>query len=111
MNKNTHTSEFYYTAEPIYKKVSKQEYIDFIKKYPRLLERDVFGACDPPYVTYNDFELANRWPYSIVADTYLYDDEPNKYYYEPEESRTYRILINYKECFNSKTGNKAGPNE
>ena len=103
--------EFFYTAEPVMKEVSKQEFIDFLNKYPRELIRDVFGAYMPPLITYNDFELANRWPYSIVAKTYLYDNKPGEYFYEPEEERVYRIMENYEEVFNSKTGNKAGDNE
>lgn len=96
--------EAFYTAEPVMKSVSKDEFKEFIKNYPRHLERDVFGACDPPAVSYNDFALANRWPHSVVASTFLYDDDPNGYYYEPEEERVYRIMSNYAECFSSKTG-------
>lgn len=103
--------EFFYTVKPVMKEVSKQEFIDFLNKYPRKLIRDAFGACTPPFVTFNDFELANRWPYSIVASTYLYDDNPEDYFYEPEEERVYNILENYEEVFNSKTGNMAGDNE
>ncbi|HHX31083.1 MAG TPA: hypothetical protein GX712_00640 [Bacteroidales bacterium] len=38
--------KYFYTVEPIKKKVS------------------------------NDFELANRWPYSVVAHTWAYSDDP-----------------------------------
>lgn len=94
----------FYTAEPKEKQVSKAEFIEFLKNYPRKLERDVCGICDPPSITYNDFELANRWPYSVVARTFAYDDEPDGYFYEPEESRTYKIVENHEELFKSKTG-------
>ena len=97
---------FYYSAEPEFADVSKEEYVKFINNYPRPLNRDVFAACDPPSVTYNDFKLADRWPYSIVASTYLYDDTPGSYFYEPEEKRIYQIMVNYEEVFDSKTGNK-----
>lgn len=96
---------FYYSAEPKFSNVSKEDYVKFINNYPRPLNRDVFAACDPPSVTYNDFELADRWPYSIVASTCLYDDTPGSYY-EPEEKRVYQIMANYKEVFDSRTGNK-----
>lgn len=95
-----------YTVEPIYKEVSKEEFVAFINNYPRALIRDVCGICDPPAVSYNDFELANKFPYSIVARTSLYSDNPNDYLYETEDSRVYEILINYQECFDSKTGYK-----
>lgn len=103
--------EFFYTAKPIKKKVSKQEFLNFIKNYPRKLEVDCCGISDPPNITYNDFELANRWPYSIVASTFAYDDNPDNYFYEPEDKRDYFIIINYEELFKSKTGNIAKSNE
>lgn len=96
--------EYFYTAEPITKNVTKEEFKEFIKNYPRKLEKDVCGISDPPAVSYNDFELANRWPYSIVASTFLYDDNPDDYFYEPEDKRTYRIVVNHEELFESKTG-------
>ena len=94
----------FYTAEPKEKRVSKSEFIEFLKNYPRKLERNVCGICDPPSITYNDFELANRWPYSVVARTFAYDNEPDGYFYEPEESRIYNIVENHEELFKSKTG-------
>lgn len=103
--------KYFYTAEPIEKRVNKQEFINFIRKYPRKLISDCTGISDPPLISYNDFELANRWPYSIVASTYAYDDNPEDYFYEPEEARIYTIVTNYEELFNSKTGNVAKSNE
>ena len=100
-----HPQEWFYTASPITKTVSEKEFYDFIRNYPRKLERDVCGISDPPAVSYNDFELADRWPYSIVASTFLYDDNPGEYFYEPPEKRCYSIVTNYEELFNSKTGN------
>lgn len=44
----------------------EDEFIQFIKNYPRPLERDVNQICEPPVVTYNDFTLGN-WPESVVA--------------------------------------------
>lgn len=103
--------EYFYTVEPVFKHVSKEEFVKFIKEYPRSLDYDCYGACDPPAISYNDFALANRWPYSIVARTFAYDDDPNGYYYCPENERTYAIMTNYQEVFESKTGNVAGINE
>jgi len=103
--------EFFYMEKPMTKNVNKEEFYEFIKNYPRKLDRDVCGIYDPPAVTYNDFELANRWPYSVVANTFLYDDKPGDYFYVPEEERTYKIVVNYQDLFASKTGKKAGPNE
>lgn len=102
---------FFYTAEPVFAEVTKDGLQRFVKNYPRKLSIDVCGISDPPLLTYNDFELANRWPYSIVASHYCYDDDPKGCFYLPEEKRTYSIMINYEEVFDSKTGNVAGDGE
>ena len=46
---------------------SADEFKKFLDSYPRKLERNIFGACEPPLVTYNDFERAPYWPDSVVA--------------------------------------------
>ena len=103
--------DFFYTVEPVYKRVSKKELQEFLNKYPRKLDVNVTGICDPPLLTYNDFELANRWPYSVVARYHCWDDDPKDYFYLPEEERTYSIMENYEDVFKSKTGNMAGKGE
>lgn len=49
------------------KQVSKEEFFKFVKKYPRKLEWDVCGICDPPLGSYNDFSDGKVWPESIVS--------------------------------------------
>jgi hypothetical protein len=98
------SQSFFYTAEPIFKSVYKEEFDKFVSEYPRKLNRDCCGISEPPLVTYNDFELANKWPYSIVAK--YHDGYPCDYYgwnFEPD----YQIVVNYKELYYSKTGNRA----
>lgn len=56
-------------AYPNMTDVTEEAFRAFVKNYPRRLERDVYGACEPPLITYNDFELAPAWPESIVAST------------------------------------------
>ena len=106
-----HDQEFFYTVKPTMKDVTKEEYVAFIKNYPRKLEADCCAISDPPLITHNDFELANRWPYSIVAEHYAYSDDPNDYYYTKPEDQHYYIMENFEEVFNSKTGNMAGYGE
>jgi len=96
--------EFFYTVEPKKISVSKEDFYKFIDEYPRKLTYDCTGISDPPAISYNDFELANRWPYSVVANTWVYSDNPNDYFYS--ENPRYYIMENYKEVFDSKTGNK-----
>lgn len=84
-------------AEPIMRNVTREEFEKFIAEHGEKLERDVYGAAEPPLVTYNDFSMAPKWPESIVASTFLYSDEPGHYYYVPEKERIYRIIENYNE--------------
>lgn len=84
------------TIEKQYKDVTQQEFDEFIASYPRHLERDVCGICEPPAVSYNDWEIG-WWSRSIVASTMLYSDNPKDQYYEPEDKRVYQIVTNYED--------------
>ena len=84
------------TIEKQFKDVTEQEFDEFIASYPRHLERDVCGICEPPAVSYNDLEIG-WWSRSIVASTMLYSDNPKDSYYEPEDKRVYRIVTNYED--------------
>lgn len=97
--------DFFYTAEPKDQEVTKEEFDKFLSQYPRNLVVNICGISTPDLVSYNDFELANRWPYSVVAYTRDYDDDP--YYAENPEEKSYYIVKNYEELFASKTGNEA----
>lgn len=88
---NTHA-----TIEKQFKDVTKQEFDEFIASYPRHLERDVCGICNPPAISYNDWEIG-WWSRSVVASTMLYSDDPKNSYYEPEDKRVYRIVTNYED--------------
>ena len=88
--------ETHATIEKQFKDVTKQEFDEFIASYPRHLERDVCGICEPPAVSYNDWEIG-WWSRSIVASTMLYSDNPKDSYYEPEDKRVYRIVTNYED--------------
>lgn len=84
------------TIEKQFKNVTKQEFDEFIASYPRHLERDVCGICEPPAVSYNDWEIG-WWSRSIIASTMLYSDNPKDWYYKPEDKRVYRIVTNYED--------------
>ena len=60
--------------------VTREEFEKFIAEHGEKLERDVYGAAEPPLVTYNDFSMAPKWPESVVASTFLYSDQPGHYY-------------------------------
>ena len=100
-----HNREFFYTVKPEMVSVTKEEYESFLENYPRKLAMDCCGISEPPVITANDFELANRWPHSVVARRWATSDNPDDYYYDPNPE--FYIMKNYEEVFNSKTGNKA----
>ena len=85
-------------TKPQTKEVTKQEFIDFCNSYPRDLICDECGISTPPAVSYNDFEIG-WWPLSVVASTHAYEDNPEDYFYVPEEERFYSIVINYEELY------------
>lgn len=82
--------------------VSKDEFDKFIRAYPRHLTVNVYGASEPPLITYNDLNYGSQWPDSVVASTFAYDDNEDGRYYKPEDNRYYSILSNYKEVFGDK---------
>lgn len=99
------SQDFFYAVKPNMKRVSKEEFDNFLKNYPRRLTYDCCGIADPPSISYNDFDMANRWPYSVVARTHVYSSNPKDYYYDDDPS--FYIMENYEEVFNSRTGNVA----
>lgn len=78
---------------PIFKKVTEEEFKEFLNKSPRELVRDCSGKGEPPLVSYNDFELADKWPDSMVA----------KYYAVPgAHDKGYSVCVNFEDVFNTK---------
>lgn len=49
-----------------WKEVSKEEFEQYLRDYPRKLVKDYCGISEPPLVSYNDFTLGD-FPESIVA--------------------------------------------
>lgn len=50
-----------------WKQVSREELKAFVSKYPRSLDVDVTGICEPPMRSWNDFSNGKVWPESMVA--------------------------------------------
>lgn len=61
-----------------WKKVSKEEFYSYIKSYPRKLDFDTCGICEPPLSSYNDF-TRGYWPDSMVAKIYRNDMLPEEW--------------------------------
>jgi hypothetical protein len=60
------------------KKVTEDEFNQFVRNYPKALERDISSAFEPPLVTYNDFSDGRMWPDSVVASRII--DKDNSCY-------------------------------
>lgn len=63
-----------------FKQVSREEFLRFVKEYPRNLSGDVCGISEPALIAYYDFKAAKGWD-AIVA----------KYRDVPETQREYLI--------------------
>lgn len=73
-----------------FKVVSKEEFQNFVKNYPNVLDWNVTGICEPPLGSHNDFTLGN-WPESMVTKVILmdgseyYGGKTNEYYIKESE--------------------------
>lgn len=104
MSKTMPPDDWYYTVKPNVIEVSKEEFENYIKNYPRKLDFDACGISDPTALSWNDFELADRWPYSIVANTWDYDEYNGTSCETPKEERSYYVVENIEAVYASKTG-------
>lgn len=107
MSKGKPPEYWYFNVAPEFKKVSKEEFHAYIDNYPRKLEVDSYWVFEPALLTWNDFELADRWPYSVVAKTSNYDEYNGTQLEIPEEERTYSVLANIEEVFANRTRHTA----
>jgi len=72
-----------------FRQVTKKEFVQYIKSYPKKLEWDCTGIREPPLGSYNDFSDGKIGPESLVARICLnesmkgrptYNGELNEYY-------------------------------
>ena len=80
-------------SEPIYKRVSKEEFEDFIKNYPVDLEIEKNTSYIPTQIGYYDRDLENI-TYHLVAETYDYDGM-----LIDNDKKIYRILDNLDDLY------------
>ena len=83
---------WFYKVEPKYKKCTKEELIEYLRKYPRKFHGDVFMGC----VSYYDFSTAPYWPEALMIAQY------NIEYGESD----WRICTNAEEVFDSRIVNR-----
>ena len=55
-----------------WKRVTKDEFYEFVNSYPTELDFDTTGICDPPLSSYNDF-TRGVWPDSMAAKIHRND--------------------------------------
>jgi hypothetical protein len=63
------------------REVTKEEYEEFIKNYPRPLSQDLLTITEPPILQLNDFSLGD-WPKSVVAQNRNKDYETDEVIYK-----------------------------
>lgn len=78
----------------VWETVSEERFCEFVKDYPRDLERDCTGICEPPVVAFYDLALPEQ--HNIVAKFDV--GEPGEYY-GLDYKRTYQVLTNHEEIF------------
>lgn len=64
------------------RKVSKEEFEQFIKEYPNSLQTNITAIFEPPLKTWNDFKKSDKWPDSVVAFHYVQDDPKDFYIFD-----------------------------
>lgn len=62
-----------------FREVPYDEFLSFIRGYPRKLTVDKCGISEPPLVTYSDFSSAESWG-AVVAKYHNYDDPASRIY-------------------------------
>ena len=86
-----------YLATPITIRLDKDKFEEFLKNYPRKLEKIELSSEDKDFVKYLDDEMSEAEHYKMVALSSV----PKGDIKNPENCRYY-VLINYKDCFDSK---------
>lgn len=66
------------SLKPKWEQVTEAQYSEFIRSYPRPLDRNVTAICEPPMENFNDFSNGKTWPESMVARAMLCDDGTRK---------------------------------
>ena len=61
-----------------WRRVTKDEFYEFVNSYPKKLDFDTTGICDPPLSSYNDF-TRGVWPDSMVAKIHRNDMLPDEW--------------------------------
>lgn len=86
-----------YSAIPITVRLDKERFNEFIKNYPRKLEKVEFSSEEKDFVKYLDDEMSESKYYKMVAFSSVPKEGPKS-----KEKCHYYALINYKDCFDSK---------
>jgi len=94
--------EYYYTVDPVWQTVTQVQFDTFRHNYPRELVEDASRTQYPTIISFNDYELADKNPFSIVAECEaVYNSSGERTGYT-----NYKVMSNFADVFASRTGNK-----
>ena len=94
--------EYYYTVDPVWTSVTQAQFDTFRHNYPRELVEDASRTQYPTIISFNDYELADKNPFSIVAECEAVFNSSG----ERTGYTKFKIMSNFAAVYASKTGNK-----
>lgn len=94
--------EYYYTVDPVWTSVTQAQFDTFRHNYPRELVEDASRTQYPTIISFNDYQLADKNPFSIVAECEAVFNSSG----ERTGYTKFKVMSNFAAVYASKTGNK-----
>ena len=94
--------EYYYTVDPVWTNVTQAQFDTFRHDYPRPLVEDASRTQYPTIISFNDYELADKNPFSIVAECEAVFNSSG----ERTGYTKFKVMSNFAAVYASRTGNK-----
>jgi hypothetical protein len=67
------------------RQVSKEEFEEFVRSYPRRLDVDVYAIADPPWRNYHDFTIGKGWDSLVAGELLCHEPERGEHGQRPNE--------------------------
>jgi hypothetical protein len=94
--------EYYYTVDPVWTNVTQEQFDTFRHDYPRPLVEDASRTQYPTIISFNDYQLADKNPFSIVAECEAVFNSNG----ERTGYTKFKVMSNFAAVYESRTGNK-----
>jgi len=94
--------EYYYTVDPVWTNVTQAQFDTFRHNYPRPLVEDASRTQYPTIISFNDYQLADKNPFSIVAECEAVFNSSG----ERTGYTKFKVMSNFAAVYASRTGNK-----